>query len=362
MFKLKASLRKVSRLETELSAVDELKAKFKFHYESLKDKTIVLDKKCNRLKEQELISKKEFICKDRDAQKLEEKIKAFNSEYSRLFKEYKLQENRLKRFVKYRAKMTTAAKSLKSKHKQTIQKFNYQNIQYSEVQKKLEETTEYIQEQNKNHLQKQTLLTKEYGKQSIKMKTTIETLSQENKELKNIYKKNVILHNQMISTNRKYEELSEDYYKKESASNKTIQEHKEILHQYKLELKNQGEKYMEQNEKISAANKKMTVDLELAIKEKTQFKEQVEILQKLWNEQNDKQEKLTTKNNSLQKLNQSLSLALNKYRCQIQELKNQTLKPDSSQKTIKKEQKEAKMENIDHIQSLITKIEAESNF
>lgn len=391
MARLSVSLRRISTLEDKLSHASQANEKVKFQYENLKDQVFILKEKAKAITLRKSNSEKEFLS-------LKEQVKMADIRYTELYKVSQEKEQqlnhranmlakRLSRFINYRAKVQVASKkirtdlqnenqriqeelsseiqnlteSLKQAHSITNQLENKLQVTertLSEVRERLTESTDYIQKQSKTFIQEKENLSQSYenkiksiitekdlSEEKIKesfsckieeldskigqLETDNKNLTEKNSEMDKVYEDNIQLRNKIVFTERKRDEIKTNLEDQIESLQKNLAHYRGDARSKTIEV-----------DKLQTNNKELNQEIKEVQLANNHMAEQVENLQALWRETQNRLEEQTEKNKALQKLNQQLSTNINLNRNEIKELKAQldhaTLLANKKMRQIKK--------------------------
>ena len=327
--RLSISLRRASQWEEKLNQLEK--------------KNRILEHKLGNLDDQLLIYKQKDDVIQGTYQKYETQIadlkkdlRLFETQYTELYstsnqkstdqKDKILQlSKRIARFSRYRKRIQKVSENFRGHFADVLEeKIRLQNqlTEIKESQRTLKQTmssmVERIQQQEKEHKIEIGELTQTYEKQINNSQIAQAELNEEIAELRceilkfeNTEDKIIEVENQLLSQERKMQSQKE-----QSASE--IQTLQEQLSEYRGQAKSRAIEI----ERLSGDHAEQAEKLEAFQDENAALKEQVESLQVLWRDNNLELEKANEKNESLQKLNQQISLSLNEARRALTEERN----------------------------------------
>lgn len=330
MSRLTVSLRRIALLEEKVTDARTENAQTKAQYDNLKDQVLVLKEQSRLLVERAHKAEEKTKREDASVNELKEKIQLLEIRYAELYSSsqeaqsklsYKLTESEhmLARYRKYRKNMRRALIFVREELKQLRVKRSVQDSAIEDFKRNLEETTHYITEQAKEHKNQIANLTTAYETELRNHKGEIEmlytqnrTLGERSQNLDRVYNEKIKLENDLIIAERKGEEMQIQTAAEISDLQKSLARYRNEAGELALELESKSQELADKAE-LSAR----------ITQEKRALSEQVEALQLLWRDQQNQLEKTMEQKNSLQKLNQEFSMAINEYRREVRELKSQ---------------------------------------
>ncbi|MCB0350855.1 MAG: hypothetical protein KDD38_06710, partial [Bdellovibrionales bacterium] len=223
----------------------------------------------------------------------------------------------VRRYTKYRRNIRRAMTFTKEEIQTLRSKRQNQESIISDLRRNLSESTAYITEQSKENKSQISNLTDAYETQIRNLKGELEMLYEQNKllgqrsqDFEKLVNEKVKLENDLIIADRKREESEIHNAAELSNIQKALVRHRNDAKDLAIELEFKNKSLDEQ-----------TALVETLAEEKQNLNEQVETLQLLWRDQQTQVERLNDQKNSLQKLNQELSISINEYRREVRELK-----------------------------------------
>ena len=328
MSRLSVSLRRISFLEDKVKETVAEAEMYQARHDNLRDQILVLKEQAKRLSAKNESLAGEHSRHDQVVNELKEQIRILEVRYAELFQTHRSSRQKAEaeiaraeqiadRYRKYRQKIKLALPKIRNELKafkiQTAQK----DTAIADLRKNLNETTQYIAEQGQNHKRELRELTESYEAKIKANEAEIEMLVEQNKLLGERAKE--------------FDRLQSDRYRLENelvVAKRREQDGRENFESELRELQTQLAKFRGESKQLALELQQVTVsrDETKATSEETRrlnqaLTEQVESLQTLWQEQQTKIENLTEQKASLQRLNQELSVASNKQRLEIRELK-----------------------------------------
>ena len=330
MSRLTVSLRRIASLEDKLSTSQTETLQFRSKYENLKDQVLILKEQSRNFIARAKSAEKKTLVEEKSISELKEQIKVLEIRYAELSQSLEEREAKIlqksdrtikenRRLAKYRRNVRRAIAIAKQELRTLREKRGQLDQALADLKNNLSETTQYISTTAKEHKLELANLTQAYELQLKELRSEIEMLIQQNQVLgersrdaEKLYNEKIKVENDLIISQRKFEELEIRTASEVADVQKTLARYKNDAAHLALEHSTHTQLLKEQNDKIDS----------LTLENKN-FSEQVETLQLLWREQQNQLEKSNEQKNSLQKLNQELSLAINQYRRDIKELKAQ---------------------------------------
>ena len=330
MSRLSVSLRRIADLEERVQTQALENGKYKSRYENLKDQVLVLKEKAKILTERK-------GAEESEVKGFKDQIKLLEIRYSELYessqqKETKFLEAMAKsnklvaRLTRYRRRVKEAVLGIKDQaadHRIENEKLNFrvqaQETTIADLRANLLESTDYIRNSAKEQENELQRLTQKYENEITDKEGKIQSLMADNQilearrdEFDSALSKVTDLENDIVLKDRRFEEFRMQSATELSDIQKSLTRYRHESKEFALELETKKEELKETAQVMGEARE-----------ENFKLNEQVENLQSLWRDQQTKLEKTTEKNTSLQKLNQELSMAINQYRRDIRELREQ---------------------------------------
>jgi chromosome segregation ATPase len=260
-----------------------------------------------------------------EAQQLKDQIKLLEIRYSELYegnqqKETKFLESiaklnrKISRYTRYRKRIREAVLNTKDAA-------SFLKTENEKLNKRLvaQESTEYIRNSSKEQENEINRLVTKFENELNAKEDTIQRLMADNQKLEAkrdefeaAQSQITELENEIVLKDRRFEEFRMQSSTEMTDLQKSLTRYRHESKEFAIELEAKKSE-MKESAKVMAE----------AREENFRLNEQVENLQSLWRDQQTKLEKTTEKNLSLQKLNQELSMAINQYRRDIRELREQ---------------------------------------
>ena len=330
MSRLSVSLRRIADLEDNIQSQTLENGRYKSRYENLKDQVLVLKEKAKILTERKGAEASEI-------QEYKDQIKLLEIRYSELYESSQKKEtgflvaisknNKLvARLTRYRKRVREAVMNIKesaAEHRLENEKLNKrvisQETTIADLRKNLLESTDYIRNSSKEHENELSRLVQKFENELQAKETTLQKLMADNQslearrdEFQDALGKMTDLENDLVLKDRRFEEFRMQSATEMADLQKSLTRYRHESKEFALELEDKKEELKETAQVMSEARE-----------ENFRLNEQVENLQSLWRDQQAKLEKTSAKNTSLQKLNQEMSMAINQYRRDIRELREQ---------------------------------------
>lgn len=352
MSRLAVNIRRNSLLEERIEELTQSHDSLKDELDSLNDQVLILkhkDQYTQKRKEQieaehqSLVDQIEFL----EAQSSEYYTNAqkVQSELKSHILELKVKLNSL---TKYRRKISGIAKQFRQELELKTQHLNTEVARTQQLREHIEKLTAHLQTQKKEFEEAKSSLIEGYEEQVDDLNqeiTRLQSIEEEHTKLKtkhsDLQNEVVSLKNSLVENKRQISSIGE----KHEAELLEIQE---LYHAQKHENKTKTVKLNE----LSEQNQDLEAQLNNYAEDNKQLKDQVENLQILWSEAQESQEKLKSQNTSLQKLNQQLSIEMNRMRAELKQSKMKTESNDLNLNT-----KPKKNDSVKKLESLLSEIE-----
>lgn len=383
--RLSISLRRNSALEETISQLEKKNRIFAHKYSNIQDQLFVYKKK------DELIEGK-YTKYEEKISLLKKDLKLFETQYTELYStsqghisdlKSRLAQlsRRLGRHSRFKKRAVKIYKELKNnfietqlENKRLLAEIATLTESFNAMKMNMAAAVERIQTQDKEHQKNISDLSASYESQiesqqkSLTNQTSeIQLLQSDLDKAQIVYEKNVELENQVLQLERKLSQQKQEFQTNTDNLNQELQENRILAKQKTLEvatLESELEDFQVNNTRIT--------------NERDRLLDQVESLQSLWRNNNEQLESLKAKYNSLQKLNQQISITLNDTRKQLQKERDQkeTLNFKTREKINELESQvhllstqvvadskdmelsRIKPQVIDHIQSLIAEVQS----
>lgn len=329
MARLSVSLRRCALLEESVQSLEKDRKIWQHQLEVLREKIL-------------LIQEKERLASGRD-RKFEDQIFQLRSELQLAETRYvelhttskdrvkalldRIEEHarRLGRLLKYRSKIQRLVLHLKRERlalKSQVGKLQIviaeQDVRIDSLQSRLDEMATYIQNQGRKFGEEKNELVQIYEQKAMELREQLHSEKQRTQALQNqlahyeqTLTENMLLKTQLSTEKKNREEMSERL-------SSQITELERALSDSRTQRKVQ-DLNLEQTSAELAAEKSRADTL---ANEKARLQEQVESLQVFWNDSQKQLEKRNVRIESLQKLNQQLSISLNQFRKDCEGLKS----------------------------------------
>ena len=328
--RLSLSLRRNSSLEENICQLEKKNRILAHKHSNLEDQIYVYKKK------DDLIEGKYTKYEERISE-LKKDLKLFETQYTELYStsqsrvaDFKsrlaLFSKRIGRYSRFKKRAIRIYKELKASHLELRQDHSRLLTEVATLtetgkamKKNMAAAVERIQQMEKDHQRALAELTSSYEDQlQDKQKTTeiqsqeISALTDDLEKAKKVYESNVELENQVVHLERKISDQKAGFSTEIEELQAQLQEQRQLAKQKVLEVHTL-------EEQISEAREVRDVTLN----ENQRLTDQVESLQTLWRNNNEKLESLQQKYTSLQKLNQQISITLNDTRKALQNERDQ---------------------------------------
>lgn len=324
MSRLAVALRRVALIEEKLSDARLESEQYRSQYENLNDQLLVLKEKSRSLYERKDREETEYVALREQIRMLEirygELYAASQNKESQLLKQFQSEMGELSRLRRYRSRVQRAADGLKKAAKEKWQaELNFAQSEQAQIvlRKNLAESAEYISGLSKDHKTQTQNLINQYESRMAELKTQLNETVTKNEKLglrvhdyERLVEDKLRLENEVIHFERREDEL-------QVRTAAEVSDLQRALARYKNEAKELAVTLGSTTDEFDT----FKTEFDTAQTEKKALEEQVENLQVLWRNQQLQIEKSTEKVRSLQKLNQELSVAINQYRRDIRELK-----------------------------------------
>lgn len=242
----------------------------------------------------------------------------------------------------------SATEELHQQHSKEIDQLEFER---SQLIQKVEESTNYIQTQAKTHRQEQEDLTSSYEATLAELRKKVEEMTNKTKDHQLLLAKNADLNNQLVVVERSLDDQQGRHQAEVSSLQESLAEYRSTAKRVTLESQQQ-----------TKDNERFQTELKTLKESNSTLTDQVESLQVLWKQSQNELEVQSTRNESLQKLNQQLSVNLNDYRKQIKELKAELEKKDfSTSQKVEEIRKQLKAAALVHEQDFIEEVKADTN-
>lgn len=324
MSRLGVALRRVALIEEKLSDARLESEQYRSQYENLNDQLLVLKEKSRALYERKDREETEYVALREQIRMLEirygELYAASQNKEAQLLKQFQGELGELSRLRRYRTRVLHAAdglkKAAKDKWQAEVALAQSEQAQIT-LRKNLAESAEYISGLSKDHKTQTQNLINQYESRMAELKSQLNDTVAKNEKLglrvhdyEKLVEDKLRLENEVIHFERRENEL-------QVRSAAEISDIQKALVRYKNEAKELAVTLGS----TTAEFETFKAEFDTAQTDKKALEEQVENLQVLWRNQQLQIEKSTEKVRSLQKLNQELSVAINQYRRDIRELK-----------------------------------------
>jgi chromosome segregation ATPase len=324
MSRLGVAIRRVASLEEKLSDSRLETERYRSQYDNLNDQLLVLKEKSRSLYERKDREEGEYT-------DLQDQVRLLEIRYGELYaqsqnkealllKQFEKETKELNRLKRYRARVARAAEGLKKAAHEKWQaevKFAQSEKTQESLRTSLNESAQYIQEITKEHKLHSQKLIEQYETRITEFKTKLAEVVQQNENLGEkvhtfdaLIEEKMRIENQVVLLERREQE-------EKVRTSAEISDLQKALARYRNEAKELAIELETTTTEFQAAQ----TELAQTATDKKALEEQVDNLQVLWRNQQLQIEKSQEKVNSLQKLNQELSIAINQYRRDIRELK-----------------------------------------
>ncbi len=322
MARLSVSLRRNSKLEEELSHFEKQKRISNHQIEILNEKlSLTQAKEARSLGRDKILEDQIFKLKDQLKLSETKYFELYNIQKDRaknLIERIEQHGRRLNRFIKYKSKIKKAVLNLKRERTglaTQAQKFELalssQDVRVNSLQARLDEMGNYIQTQGRKSLSEKAELVQTY---EIRQKDLFSELENE-REARQAANNKLEHYEKVLNENLHLQSESNRLTQTLDALSLDLKEIKAQLIATQFQLRSQKE----ESETLQVSEK-------MLLENKTRQQEQIESLQVLWSETQKQVELKSARLESLQRLNQSLSISLNQFRKENDSLKNQSEK------------------------------------
>ncbi len=330
MARLSVALRRSSQMEEELQEIEKQRRIWDHQAEVLRDKLMLVQEK-ERLHQQR---DKKF---EDEINHLREELRISETRYVELYSTSKDRTKtlldriegharRLSRLLKYRDRVRGASKKLKHQRLHLRQQMSavqlllaQQDVRCEDLQRRVDELTGYIQNQGHIYGQEKASLIEIYEsklaeakKQSDESQNRIQNYQVQLETFESTMDENTILKNKLIAEQRSREEA--------------IQRLNESVSTLQSQLSNVSSQSKGQVVLIDRQTTELA-DLKGQVaaleNEKRRLLDQIETVQILWTDSQKQIEQKNSRIESLQKLNQQLSISLNQFRKDNEQAKAQ---------------------------------------
>ncbi len=324
MSRLGVAIRRVALLEEKVSDARNETDRYRSQYENLNDQLLVLKEKSRSLYERKDREEGEYLSLKDQIRLLEirygELYSQSQNKEAQLLKQFENEVKELNRLKRYRTRVNRAAVGLKKSANEKWQaevKFAQSEKTQESLRISLNESAQYIQELTKEHKLQTQKMIEQYETRITDFKTKLNEVTQQNENLgekmhqfDSLIEEKMRLENQVILLERREQEE-----KVRTAAE--VSDLQKALARYRNEAKELAMELDAATTELSATK----TEFAQVSTDKKALEEQVDNLQVLWRNQQLQIEKSQEKVSSLQKLNQELSVAINQYRRDIRELK-----------------------------------------
>lgn len=328
MSRLTVTLRRVATLEEKLVDTEAESLQVKNKYENAKDQILILREQSRKITERLRANETHRAQENLFQKEAKDQIQVLEIRYAELYTSSQDRQTRLEEKVlllervircyrKYRAHVKRIYSALHAELKNLREKQQTQAHMISDLKQNLSESTDYITRQSKEHKDNLTALTSAYEVEIKNHKGEIEMLIEQNRILgershdyDRVYNEKIKLENDIVIAERREEDLRMQSSVELSNLQKSLARHRNDAKALAIELE----------AKTSEATAQTFIINDLTT-QKSALNEQVDTLQLLWRDQQNQLEKTTEQKNSLQKLNQEMSILINEHRREIRELK-----------------------------------------
>ena len=315
MSRLQVTVRRISILEEKLHQSDKIRKKIDLHYKNLQDQVLVLGEREKHLRKRKELAEGQF-------NSLKQRIRLLEIEYARLYtssQEEKITfmntieslNQRTRWLSKSKSKLSSVAHKFRKSYKQAQQELEVVNRDFITLRTKLEESVSYIQGQAQGFIDEKKALEEENKKKVDELQKELSVLRKKRDQFDQIYDENVKLQNQLVFVQRKNDENRDNFNSEVVKLQDSLSHYRSQAKSQALSIDNYATDTKEKDSQISELKKEVTV-----------LKEQLESVQCLWKDGQEKMEKQAQTNESLQKMNQQVSTQLNRYRQEINEVRN----------------------------------------
>lgn len=309
--RLSVALRRTALLENQIAELENQQSTLAHQLSIAQDQALVLQEKDRRVAEK--FQTQESILREATNQ-----LQLLELQYTELYTTSREKQRQLSRHLKYRKKIKKTALALKRKMNSVLTQLRREEETSKELKARLGDSAARIMQISKDAELNQRQLVENYEKALKEVRDRVVELERQNsafaektKDYEALFEKSVALENAKILTERRFTEFK-------AAKETEIQS----LQSENCELRALNRNHILE---IETLKRELAEGKSTATSQQDQIKkliDQVETLQLLWQDGQAQQEKLTTKNQALQKLNQQLSTTVNQQRHEIQGLKH----------------------------------------
>ncbi len=310
--RLSVTLRRTALLENEIAELESRQGTLLHQLSIAQDQSLILQEKDRRVMER-------IHAQDMIASEANNQLQLLELQYTELYATSREKIRQLARLTKYRRKVRKAALTLKRQLRHTTIVCRKEEDTGRDLKLRLGEAATRITQLSKDAEANQRQLVENYERALKTGRDRVSELERQNsafvdktKDFEVLFDKNVALENKVVFSERQfseYKQVREQDFSQVQTEN--------------FELRNANKTQLLENETL-----KRDLSDEKVITERQNDKikkliDQVETLQLLWQDGQSQQERLVSKNQALQKLNQQLSTTVNQHRHEIQGLKHQ---------------------------------------
>jgi chromosome segregation ATPase len=330
MARLSVALRRASQMEEELQEIEKQKRIWDHQADVLRDKLLLVQEK-ERLHQQRDQKFENEITRLREELRLAETryVELYSTSKDRtktLLERIESHARRISRLLKFKERVHVAGKSLKQQHIQLRKQFSsvqfllaQQDVRCEDLQRRVDELTGYIQNQGHIYSKEKSELVEIYetklaesNKRAAESVQQVQKLQGQLQTFDVTMDQNTLLKNQLISEQRAKEEVTQRL-------NESVAHLQAQLANVSSQCKGQ---IIELDRQANEIMDMKTVLSDLA-KEKSRLLDQIETVQILWTDSQKQIEQKNARIESLQKLNQQLSISLNQFRKENEQTKAQ---------------------------------------
>ena len=346
MSRLAVNIRRNSLLEERVEELNKSHEELQAELESLNDQVLIL-----KHKDQYTQKRKEQI--EAEHQSLVDQIEFLEAQSSEYYTNaQKVQiiqlKVKLKSYSKYRKKISSIAKQFRQELELKTQHLNTEVARTQQLREHIEKLTAHLHSQKQEFEDIKSQLIEGYEEQVDELKSSVSKLKETEQEHIKLKTKHSDLQNEVVSLKNSLIESKRQVTSLSEKHEAELTEIQELYHAQKHENKVKTVKLNEQDEAI----KDLTDKLNDSKQQNQTLTDQVENLQILWSEAQESQEKLKSQNTSLQKLNQQLSIEMNRLRAELKQSKMRTESTDLNLNT-----KKDKTASVKKLESLLSDIE-----
>ncbi len=331
MARLGVAIRRSSLLEERVNEVEQSLKSFKHRYEVLQDQVLVLREK------DQILSARAKKAQD-ESTEAKQQLSTLETRYGQLYatnkeRVHQLMENldalarRVSRHIHHRRRLYRVAleqrheiKDLRARLQDLEHKLTAERTHNHDLQTKLGEAAQHIQDQSKEAESNQRQLVQSYEAQlkglreSLHQSQTQLSLSEDKvAEMTSVYETNISLENSIVTLKRSLADVESRYQTEVSQLQQQLSERRQEAKAKTLEV-----------ERLKSERDEARQMAQLERQEKGHLAEQVESLQCLWDENQKEILSQREKIEALQKLNQQLSSHLNQQRRELKKLREQS--------------------------------------